>query len=231
MGNEVFCPECCEQRASEIIKRKDSIFTKGKNISYTAIFTRCLECGCEFEVSGQLDANLDSIREEYARLYESPKPEEIVALREKYNASQKAFGTILGFGELTINSYEKGAIPNSTNRLLLKLASDPYIFKAMYEINSMRIGAIQRRRIEESEGYKESEKWIGLESINQNLTDFQKIKIEDCAIFSETTIAKKIFSYVEQGSFIDYSKLVQDGNWSDKSEITIEPNKIEEVAS
>lgn len=87
----------------------------------------------------------------------SLSPAELVALRACYNASQKAFGAILGFGELTMNSYEKGNTPNPTNRLLLELAKDPYIFKAMYRLNSAKIGALQRKRIEESDGYRSAE--------------------------------------------------------------------------
>jgi hypothetical protein len=42
----------------------------------------------------------------------------IVALRSRYGASQKAFELILGFGELTMNSFEQDAVPDSANRLL-----------------------------------------------------------------------------------------------------------------
>jgi DNA-binding transcriptional regulator YiaG len=100
--------------------------------------------------------DVETAREAYARLYASPSPRDLVSLRARYGASQKAFGVILGFGELTMNSYEKGAYPAPPNRLLLKLAADPGIFKAMYDINKERIGATQRRRIEKSEGYREA---------------------------------------------------------------------------
>ena len=53
--------------------------------------------------------------------------------------------------------YEKGNTPNPTNRLLLELAKDPYIFKAMYRLNSAKIGTLQRKRIEESDGYRSAE--------------------------------------------------------------------------
>jgi len=109
-------------------------------------------------------------REAYARLYEAPSSDALVSLRARYNASQKAFGALLGFGELTMNGYESGGTPDSTNRLLLKLAADPYIFKAMYRINSGKIGAIQRRRIEESEGFKAASAWSGLEALAELIT-------------------------------------------------------------
>ncbi len=154
MSNPLPCSRCGETRGIEIVMREEQVTIKGKEISFNAHYSRCLTCGDEFEAPGQLDANLDAAREAYARLYEAPPPEALIALRASYNASQKAFGTILGFGELTMNGYESGGTPDSTNRLLLKLAADPIIFKAMYVINSARIGVTQRRRIEESPGFK-----------------------------------------------------------------------------
>ena len=61
---KTLCPRCFEYRKNHIVKRKDEILTKGRLIKYDAVFTQCLECGCEFEVSGQLDANLEKIRAE-----------------------------------------------------------------------------------------------------------------------------------------------------------------------
>lgn len=69
----------------------------------------------------QPNLNLDAAREAYAQTYEAPSPEQLVALRARFGASQKAFGLILGLGELTMNSYEQGAIPAPANRLLLIL--------------------------------------------------------------------------------------------------------------
>jgi len=153
------CSRCATTRDIEVVEREEKVTIKGKEVSFVAHFSRCTTCGEEFEGPGQLDANLDAAREAHARLYESPAPEALVALRARYGASQKAFGSILGFGELTMNSYEQGGVPDPTNRLLIKLADDPSIFKAMYDINKSKIGAIQRRRIEESGGYQAALLW------------------------------------------------------------------------
>lgn len=105
---------------------------------------------------------------------DSVSPEKIISIRESYNASQKAFGLILGMGELTINSYEQGkSIPMSSNRLLLHLSENPLIFFEMYERNKNKIGAIQRERIESSEGFKRYTKLGGLEKLYNNLSDFK----------------------------------------------------------
>ena len=85
---------------------------------------------------------------------------------------------ILGFGELTMNSYERGTLPDPPNRLLLKLAENPIHFRAMYQVNSSRIGALQRQRIEASEGYRSATSWQGLEALGIALTHVQREKVE-----------------------------------------------------
>jgi DNA-binding transcriptional regulator YiaG len=165
-------------------------------------------CLTEFETPVQLDANLDAVREAYAQTYEAFSAEQLVALRARYGASQKAFGFILGFGELTINSYEQGAIPAPANRLLLKLAENPVVFKAMYAVNSHRIGAIQRKRIESSPGYGAADSWTGLEALAASLTAVQRAKVEACSENGQQSVLQQVVTYVSTGSFEEYSNLI-----------------------
>jgi len=160
MTKKIMCFACETERDHKVLGRKQTVTIKGKEVSFVSYLYQCSVCGEEIETSEQLDANLEAAREIYSRLYESPSPVELIALRSRYGASQKAFGLILGFGELTMNSYEKSAMPNSTNRLLLRLAADPYCFKKMYEINKHRIGETQRKRIESSAGFGDAQHWV-----------------------------------------------------------------------
>lgn len=223
MSDRLPCSRCGKTRDFEVVEREERVTIKGKEVSFTARFSRCLTCGNEFETSGQLDADLDAAREAYARLYESPAPEALVALRSRYNASQKAFGAILGFGELTMNGYESGGTPDSTNRLLLKLAADPCTFKAMYDINSGKIGAIQRRRIEESEGFREALRWSGLGGLLPYLTQVQQEKIEACAERYERAVPEQIAVYIGPASFRDYSGMYIEARWSDAETTSLPP--------
>jgi putative zinc finger/helix-turn-helix YgiT family protein len=127
MSKKLPCPHCGKTREFEIVERQEQVTIKGKEVTFTANLSRCATCGIELEAPEQLDMNLDAARETYARMYEAPSPDELVTLRARYNASQKAFGMLLGFGELTMNGYENGGTPDSTNRLLLKIAADPCI--------------------------------------------------------------------------------------------------------
>ena len=213
MTESISCPNCEAIRDVELIEREERVTIKGREVAFTAHLYRCQTCGEEFEAPGQLDRNLNAAREAYARLYQTLSPDELVALRAKYGASQKAFGRILGFGELTMNSYEKGAIPDSPNRLLLKIAENPVCFKAMYDQNKTRIGATQRQRIESSEGYASVLAWSGLEAISSSLTTIQRSKIEACAHTYSRSILQQIIKYVDAASFRDYSRLMFETSW------------------
>ena len=214
MTEKLSCPHCELVRDTELIERDETVSIKGRDVVFKAQRYRCITCGAEFEAPGQFDRNLNAAREAFARLYEAPTPDQLVALRSRYGASQKAFGLILGFGELTMNSYEQGGSPDSTNRLLLKLADNPVIFKAMYAVNSTRIGALQRQRIETSEGFRSAHAWTGLEALADGLTSFQRIKIEECAECYGQSILQQVRTYVSERSFQDYSQLLLKATWS-----------------
>jgi putative zinc finger/helix-turn-helix YgiT family protein len=159
MHERMSCPTCETVRDVALVESDETAAVRGRPVTFRARAWRCGTFMTEFETPAQLDANLDAAREAYARTYAAISAEQLVALRARYGASQKAFGFILGFGELTMNSYEQGAIPTPANRLLLKLAENPVHFRAMYEINRSRIGALQRRRIESSQGYGSATNW------------------------------------------------------------------------
>lgn len=217
MTTRLPCSRCATTRDIEVVEREEKVSIKGRDVSFIAHFSQCTTCGEEFEAPGQLDANLAAAREAYARLYESLAPEALVALRARYGASQKAFGAILSFGELTMNSYEKGGYPDPTNRLLLKLAADPYIFKAMYDINKGKIGAIQRQRIESSEGFQTALRWVGLSALSAALTPLQQEKIEICAECYERSVPEQVADYVGAASFKNYSHLYSEADYSGES--------------
>jgi putative zinc finger/helix-turn-helix YgiT family protein len=209
MSETMPCSRCGTVRDVELIEREEKVTIKGREVTFHAQFYKCVTCGEEFEVPGQLDRNLDAAREAYARLYEKVEPGSLVALREKYGASQKAFGLILGFGELTMNSYERGATPTSTNRLLLRLAENPIHFRVMYDLNKERIGAIQRQRIETSDAFKSAKEWAGLEALASELTAIQREKIETCAASYSKSIIQQVVGYVNTGSLQEYSQLMR----------------------
>jgi putative zinc finger/helix-turn-helix YgiT family protein len=198
----------------ELVERDEKATVKGREVTFVARLYRCGTCGTEFEALGQVDANLEAAREAYTRLSEIPIADDIIKLRSKYGASQKAFGLVLGFGELTINSYEHGAVPDPANRLLLKLAGDPVFFRAMYQQNRMRVSALQRKRIEASAGFMSADAWAAVEALAARLTPAERSKVEACAKSFGVSVVDQLTTYVRAAATDDFARLVNDATWS-----------------
>lgn len=204
------CPYCESVQEVKKIKRTENITINNINVTYNAVHYECNKCHEIFDSAQMLDDNLLAAREAYELLKSSVSPEKIIAIRESYNASQKAFGLILGMGELTINSYEQGkSIPMSSNRLLLHLSENPLIFFEMYERNKNKIGAIQRERIESSQAFKNCNKWGGLENLYNHLSEAEREAIENRTSISGSTIihvvSDMIKKEIDKPSFEAYS--------------------------
>lgn len=208
MTEEKLCPLCGRIAKMEPVSLQQEAEIKGKLVRFTSPALKCSLCGNEMFTPEQMDESLRASREAYERQYASPSPDELIALRERYGASQKAFSLLLGFGELTMNSYERGSIPDSTNRLLIKLAENPVCFKEMYRINKDKIGLTQRRRIEASEGFRSASSWASLPGLTGNLSGIEMHKIDMCAYVSGVTVVDKVSEYVCQSSFKDYSSIM-----------------------
>jgi putative zinc finger/helix-turn-helix YgiT family protein len=148
MGTHEFCPACGFEGAAEHIVRKELLSIRGEEIEIQAEGRRCGGCGEVFSNAEEMERNLEAAYAVYRARRSLMSPAEIRKLREIYGASQKAFGIILGFGELTINSYEQGALPAEANANLLKLVDDPAAFSRLFESRKGLIGPTQRKRIE-----------------------------------------------------------------------------------
>lgn len=214
MSEKRMCYTCETERDVELVERKETVTIKGREVEFTAVSYRCIICGNEYETPDQMDANLEAAREAYAQRYETFSSDELVALRSSYNASQKAFGLLLGFGELTMNSYEKGNAPTSTNRLLLTLANDPYCFRKMYEANKNRIGETQRKRIESSAGFQESKHWERMDAVYHTLTSDERRSIERRASGSGASVSRIVANCVTETLKQDYTKLLEGVRWN-----------------
>ena len=190
------CPYCESIHDVKEIKRTESIRFKEKLVTYEAVH---YECSHEsFDSAEMMDKNILAARESYERVYENVTPEKIISIRENYNASQKAFGLILGMGELTINSYESGkSIPTSTNKLLLQLAEHPLIFFEMYKRNMNKIGKLQREKIETSKAFMDCYRWGGLEKLHKNLSESERQNIENKTYFSGDTVSQIVTDMVK----------------------------------
>ncbi len=119
------CPACGASMRRET--RTDSVEYKGHRKTFDATGWWCMSCdeaifeGPELEVAERVFVELR------AEVESVLLPEEITAIRQRLNLSQREAGKILGGGTRAFQKYEAGSVPVSApmNNLLLLLSVGP----------------------------------------------------------------------------------------------------------
>jgi transcriptional regulator with XRE-family HTH domain/uncharacterized phage-associated protein len=92
---------------------------------------KCEDTGEQFEDEAFAQLNYNQLVNKYRVKYSIPFPEQIIAIREKYNLSATKMSEILGFGTNGYRQYESGEVPNQSNAKLIQLAEDPREFNKL----------------------------------------------------------------------------------------------------
>jgi putative zinc finger/helix-turn-helix YgiT family protein len=125
MPDVEWCVECGAISARRIEKRTETYLVRNEPITVEADVAVCSACGADVADPELDDVTLKRAYAEYRRRHNLLAPEAIKALRERYDLGQKAFGRLLGWGEVTIHRYESGAIPDEAhNNVLLALQDE-----------------------------------------------------------------------------------------------------------
>lgn len=141
------CPECGEHVEANIIQRPESLEVRGERVDFIANVAVCSFCNSaigDLRVDGDnLKKAYDIYREQHSFL----SPDEITALRKRYDLSLREFARFLGFGEQTITRYENGALPDRIHMDILHSASTAKGARELLEKNSSRISDRSRQKV------------------------------------------------------------------------------------
>ena len=138
---KVYCPYCKKEVEYKIEKRDLKEF-RGIKVNTFENVVICNECNQDLYVNEIEDENNERIYKIYREKANIIKAEDIVRLREKYDISQRELTSILGFGKMTINRYERGGVPTKSQSDYIKLLienEDKFIekVKEAYENNNI----------------------------------------------------------------------------------------------
>jgi uncharacterized phage-associated protein len=96
-------------------------------------FYKCKECKEEFTTTETDTVTLLQAHNQYRERHNIPFPEEILAIREKYEISATKMSEVLGLGVNGYGNYEKGEIPTPAIGNLISTSGKPEVFKSMLE--------------------------------------------------------------------------------------------------
>lgn len=152
------CPICEKKRNLVYGKRTDVVKVRGEIIPVKVNVYHCADGDHYFYDLKDEEDKYQTAYREYRTRKGLLQPETIKQLREKYGLSQRAFARFLGWGTITIQRYETGALQDTVHNDLLVLLEDTYSFTKYFETkrNSLPtriIGKIEERlrKISESE--------------------------------------------------------------------------------
>lgn len=117
---KAYCPYCKKEEEYTIEKRKVENFRGIKINTYEEVGI-CQNCYNDLYINKIEEENTKRIYRLYREKANIIKPKDIVQLRTKYNISQRELTSILGFGKMTINRYERGGMPTKSQSDYIKL--------------------------------------------------------------------------------------------------------------
>lgn len=145
---KMFCPDCLSDQDVEYLVRPETIMVRGEPIQVQSRIARCKTCGSEILDTVLGDETLKSVNEAYRKRHGLLSSEEIKNVREGYGLSHRALSRLLGWGLVTTQRYEHGALQDEAHDSILKqMQDDPSFVYAQYEKNKDRLSDSERQRI------------------------------------------------------------------------------------
>lgn len=110
-------------------------------------YYQCEDTDAEFTTAEIDRVNLNQVYNQYRDKFGLPFPDQIKAIREKYDVSASKMSEILGLGTNTYRLYEQGEVPSVGNGRLIMAAEDPFEFKKFLAVSKDIVGEKQYHKI------------------------------------------------------------------------------------
>ncbi|NLP47456.1 MAG: DUF4065 domain-containing protein [Clostridiales bacterium] len=159
--------DVCGKKTSYTVKKNQITEFKGYEVNVIEEVGVCDLCSSNVYIPELESQNFKRLYGKYRKLAGLISPDELIEFRKRYDISQRELTAILKLGKMTINRYERGAVPSKSNSDYLKLImNNSEVFK-----NSLN-EAFKKERITQ----KTYDKVLG--KINSSLEDpFKKATI------------------------------------------------------
>lgn len=120
-----YCPNCESETFVEEHDREEVYSVRGEQIPVRARVLVCRRCGGDLSDPERDEETLRRAYDEYRRRHGFLSSDDIRRLRERYGLSQRQLARLLGWGLVTVQRYEKGALQDKAHDLLLRQLEDP----------------------------------------------------------------------------------------------------------
>ncbi len=133
------CPICEDETRLSYGTKKETLIINKQKINVTTKIYHCHEGDHSFYDPADEEKKFQDAYRAYRELNGLLQPGEIKEIREKYGLSQRALARFLGWGDITVQRYETGALQDNAHNNLLLLIKETNIFERLFEIRKSQL--------------------------------------------------------------------------------------------
>ncbi|MFZ3579205.1 type II TA system antitoxin MqsA family protein [Virgibacillus sp. DJP39] len=179
------CPFCDEAHEITVIKDSTKALVNSMPVEYEEIYYYCPKEDDKFAPKEIVNKNLLAAKDSYRSLNELLTSHEIKETRSLYEVNQKEFANMLGWGDITIQRYEKKSIQDETYDQKMRFVRDN-----------------PKSALDELERNKDKFDQERYEEIRETVSDFV-----------ETTSVKYFYKEIIETLYIDYKEESQENGY------------------
>lgn len=142
------CPICEDEKDLTYGERDEEMNVRNEKIKVKSKVYYCTHGKHYFTTPKDEEEKFQRGYREYRKRKGLLQPEEIKHIRIQYGLSQRDLARLLGFGEITIQRYESGAIQDNTHNNLLSFIKEPTLFRILFERNKNNLSSAVIGKIE-----------------------------------------------------------------------------------
>lgn len=146
MNTKTYCPNCEDYRETDTRRSKESYTVRGECFEVDATVAVCKHCGESIFDEERDEAILQELFARYRKRKGLLFPDEIKEVRERYGLSQKAFATLLGMSEATINRYERGGLQDEAHDNAIRFCDKRRNMRLLMHRRGHLLTPLQRQR-------------------------------------------------------------------------------------
>lgn len=126
------CLLCMDEHDVQTVILLDTEEFKGEEVRFDATYEYCTHADEYLETEDMIKSNSLAMKDAYREKVGLLTSKEIIAIRDKYEVSQKDFSEVLDWGRATITRYENNQVQDRAHDdVLRKIDSDPKWFLQM----------------------------------------------------------------------------------------------------
>lgn len=135
----------CKHKNFSIIQKEETYPVLGEDTTIVANVKVCDDCGKEVFDFRLDEDNMQRAFAKYKRNHALMTAMEIIALRNKYNISQRTLAALIGCSQATVVRYESGNIQNNTHNNIMRMLQKP---ENMIEILEVKEEELSTKEVE-----------------------------------------------------------------------------------